>query len=377
MRQLNATVLENIQLAIKAIDDNYTHDKHSEYRTLIELRYYWISLTSNFRMYLLNQLNAFQKENRGDYLYLIKELHVSILERLQTLKSLHKKDKLEFTTIIAFEKIYPAVFTWKEQFNHVKKVNDSEFWRSDTVIYQKELKPKFEKINSLLHILDLRIEDFSKKDITTLHQMAQLQVNSIWTATLVGLIVLLAGFLFLERLILNPIENVTQALKDQSKGIPTTSHPNISILETKNLVSAFKEMRKQIHARQEELEYHALHDNLTGLANRKLFIERLDQAIHNSQQERTSFAILIMDLDRFKEVNDTLGHAVGDKLLQKVAKRLVNILREVDVIVRLGGDEFAVLLSTANEEHAEKIANKIIHEFQNVFTVMILHFISV
>ena len=141
------------------------------------------------------------------------------------------------------------------------------------------------------------------------------------------------------------------------------------MLETRNLITAFKEMRLQIHVRQKELKYHVLHDDLTGLANRQLLNDRLEQSIHNANQEQTSFAILIMDLDRFKEVNDTLGHAVGDKLLQQVAKRLVNLLREVDVIVRLGGDEFSVLLTTAQEKHAETIAKKILNEFHNVFIV--------
>lgn len=369
MQPLNATVIENIQLAIKDIEDNYTNDKYNEYRLLIELRFYWTTMISNFRMYLINKLNAFQKSYRVKQLDLISELQVSIQDKLQTLKYLNVNRRLEFSTTIAFEQFYPAAFEWIEKFNNVKKVNESALWRTDTIIYQEELKPKLDEINSLLRTLDLGIEKFSQKDITTLSTIAQLQVNAIWTAALVGLIILLTGFLFLERLILIPIENVTQALKDESKGIPNNSHPNISILETKNLITAFKEMRHQIHSRQQELEYHALHDDLTGLANRKLLIDRLEQSIHNSQQERSSFAILIMDLDRFKEVNDTLGHEVGDKLLQLVAKKLVNILREVDIIVRLGGDEFAVLLTTAQEAQAEKIAKKIVGEFQNVFTI--------
>ena len=252
---------------------------------------------------------------------------------------------------------------------NIRKINGTDKWRTDTVVYHNELEPKLEKINTLLRTLDLGIERFSENDLTTLSNIAQLQVNSIWVAAVVGMIILLTGFIFLVKLILNPIATVTHALRDESKGIETTLQPNVSILETKNLITAFKEMRRQIHSRQQELEYHALHDELTGLANRVLLIDRLEQSIHNAKQERTSFSVLIMDLDRFKEVNDTLGHAVGDKLLQQVAKRLTNLLREVDVIVRLGGDEFAVLLPTAQEKHAELIAKKIINEFQMVFTV--------
>ena len=369
MQQLNAIVRENIQLAIKDIEDNYSPKDINEYQALTELRFHWITMISNFRMYLLNQLNAFQQSSRETTLVRITEHNKIIKNKLIALDRLNKKGKLKFSTTIALEAFHPAALKWMTAFNTVNKANESGIWRTDTIIYQNELKPQIEKVNSLLRELDLGIEEFSKKDLTTLSTIAQLQVASIWTAALVGLIVLLTGYLFLQRLILNPIENVTQALKDESKGIPGKPHSMISLLETKNLITAFNEMRQQIHARQKELEYHALHDELTGLANRKLLTERLEQAIHNSQQERASFSILIMDLDRFKEVNDTLGHEVGDKLLQKVAKRLVSLFREVDVIVRLGGDEFAVLLSTAQEEHAEKVAEKITHEFQKVFTV--------
>lgn len=369
MQPLNAIFTQNINLAIKEIEDNYSQDDYDEYRLLIELRSHWVTMISNFRMYLLNQLNAFQESFRINQLNLITELHKVIENKIVTLNKLDKKGKLNFSTTIAVEEFQPSALKWIKEFSRVRKMNESYQWRTDTIIYQNKLEPKLEKINSLLRILDLAIERFSENDLTNLSNIAQFQVNSIWAATIFGQLVLLLGFIFLVKLILNPIATVTHALKDESKDIKAIIQPNTSILETKNLITAFKEMRRQIHNRQQELEYHALHDSLTGLANRELLIERLEQAIHNAQQERSSFAILIMDLDRFKEVNDTLGHGVGDKLLQQVAKRLMNLLREVDVVVRLGGDEFSVLLTTAQEKQAETIANKILNEFQNVFTV--------
>ncbi|MCW8986742.1 MAG: EAL domain-containing protein, partial [Gammaproteobacteria bacterium] len=369
MQPLNASITHNLQLAIQDIEGNHSNINHDEYHALIELRHYWTTMISNFRMYLLNQLNAFQESFRASQLHLITEHHQVIKTKLNKLEKLNKQGKLKFTTSLALEKIQPAAQEWMTNFSRVKRANESDSWRTDTIIYQNELKPQMERINALLRTLDLGIEEFSSKDLNTLSTTTQLQVTSIWTAAIVGLLVLITGFIFLVKLILNPINNVTQALRNESKGITGTSHKNISLKETKDLITAFNEMHRQIHTRQQELEYHALHDELTGLANRKLLTDRLDQAIHNAQQERTSFAILIMDLDRFKEVNDTLGHEVGDKLLQQVAKRLVNLLREVDIIVRLGGDEFAVLLTKVTENHAEKIADKIIKGFQNVFTV--------
>ena len=369
MQPLNATFTENINLAIKEIEDDIDIKNIKEYQLLIELRFYWSTMISSFRMYLLNQLNAFQVYSRANQLANVNELHQLIKIKLRALKKLDNNNTLSFNTSIALEKLQPSATKWIQGFRYVREINDSEEWRTDTIIYQTELEPKLEKINTLLRTLDLGVQQFSQKDLTTLSNISQVQVYSIWTAAIIGLIVLFLGFVFLVKLILTPIATVTQALKDESKGLNTVLQPNISILETKNLISAFKEMRGQIQIRQQELEYHVLHDNLTGLANRELLNDRLEQAIHNAKQERSSFAILIMDLDRFKEVNDTLGHAVGDKLLQQVAKRLVALLREVDVIVRLGGDEFSVLLTTAQETQAEIIANKILDSFQSVFNV--------
>ncbi|MCB1992078.1 MAG: EAL domain-containing protein [Geminicoccaceae bacterium] len=96
-----------------------------------------------------------------------------------------------------------------------------------------------------------------------------------------------------------------------------------------------------------ELERLALHDALTGLPNRTLFGDRARQAIAVAERQGESFAVMLLDLDRFKQINDTLGHATGDRLLQAIGPRLVRALRKSDTLARLGGDEFAVLLPPA------------------------------
>ncbi|MEW6324936.1 MAG: diguanylate cyclase, partial [Nitrospirota bacterium] len=107
-------------------------------------------------------------------------------------------------------------------------------------------------------------------------------------------------------------------------------------------------------------KYLALNDRLTGLANRTTLQDRLEQAIKTSQRENRPVAVLLLDLDRFKEINDTLGHSHGDTVLQQVGERLRRALRDSDTVARMGGDEFAVLLPLSSPDHADIVARKII-----------------
>ena len=123
-------------------------------------------------------------------------------------------------------------------------------------------------------------------------------------------------------------------------------------------------------AHTDALEYQALHDALTGLPNRSLFGDRLRQALLAARRNQKMFGVLLLDLDRFKDINDSLGHDRGDSLLQEVTARLRGVLRATDTIARLGGDEFAVL--TTDAKHPEDVvasAKKIIASLEGPFAI--------
>jgi diguanylate cyclase (GGDEF)-like protein/PAS domain S-box-containing protein len=116
--------------------------------------------------------------------------------------------------------------------------------------------------------------------------------------------------------------------------------------------------RKQ---KEERLESAALHDSLTGLANRQLLADRVSLAIAHARRNKSAMAVVYLDLDGFKEINDTLGHDAGDSLLKTVAQRLVAAVREVDTVARLGGDEFAIALwQVSGAGDAARVASKVI-----------------
>jgi diguanylate cyclase (GGDEF)-like protein/PAS domain S-box-containing protein len=133
-----------------------------------------------------------------------------------------------------------------------------------------------------------------------------------------------------------------------------------AIGEVESILSISRDISEH-HEHSQRLQHQAVHDTLTGLPNRALLYDRLRQALALSRRQGQSVAVLFLDLDNFKLVNDTLGHAVGDELLQRVARRLERCVREEDTVARFGGDEFAILLpNVADTAGAVEVAERII-----------------
>ncbi len=122
----------------------------------------------------------------------------------------------------------------------------------------------------------------------------------------------------------------------------------------------YNEMLERANA---QLRHAATHDSLTGLPNRVLLADRMGQAIARATRNEIRFAVLVVDLDRFKSVNDSLGHIAGDELLQEVARRLSGLLRKEDTLARLGGDEFVLVIDeVSNPQNAEAVARKVLSQ---------------
>src|SRR5205085_3268130 len=112
-------------------------------------------------------------------------------------------------------------------------------------------------------------------------------------------------------------------------------------------------------ALEDELRARAWHDALTGLANRALFSDRVEHALARSGRREASIAVLFLDIDDFKMVNDTRGHSAGDRLLTIVAERLLSCVRPGDTVARFGGDEFAILLEDSDRDAAVRVAGRV------------------
>ena len=138
--------------------------------------------------------------------------------------------------------------------------------------------------------------------------------------------------------------------------------------EALNYIGFFKD-RTETHTAKQKIEELAFSDVLTGLPNRLLLDERIRQAITISSRNHSSFALLFLDLDHFKQINDALGHPFGDRVLLQVTERLKKCIRQVDTASRLGGDEFVLLLHEADAEGAEICARRVLEELSAPFSL--------
>ena len=135
--------------------------------------------------------------------------------------------------------------------------------------------------------------------------------------------------------------------------------------ELENEIIVKRELLEKADELTKKLHNMAMHDALTELPNRHLFMDRLEQAIKLAHREQTLLAVFFLDLDNFKGINDSLGHAIGDQVLISVARRLQSCIREVDTISRLGGDEYSLIISSLHlSQHIDEMAKKLLNELK-------------
>jgi diguanylate cyclase (GGDEF)-like protein/PAS domain S-box-containing protein len=159
------------------------------------------------------------------------------------------------------------------------------------------------------------------------------------------------------------IELIGSPLRDASGAV-------IGVVESARDITVHRALTEQLQEREVQLEHLAQHDPLTGLPNRLLFTDRLHQAILQAHREHRGVALLFVDLDGFKSINDSLGHPAGDQVLQQAAARMRALVREGDTVARLGGDEFVLIIGTLEQDNdAGLVAHKLLKAFRQPFTV--------
>ena len=191
--------------------------------------------------------------------------------------------------------------------------------------------------------------------------------TSIYLMTLVAFV--LARFL--GGMIYNPISKLSASISEIAKNIernPRIELPHVNIKDLEVLTNAFYNLARKVVSYTESLKRKAYYDPLTDLPNRTLLRDRIKQAIASARRQNTKVAVLFIDLDYFKTVNDTYGHEVGDRILVQVARRLISVFRETDTIARFGGDEFVAVITNVREvSEVIAMAERILRLFESPF----------
>jgi diguanylate cyclase (GGDEF)-like protein len=193
--------------------------------------------------------------------------------------------------------------------------------------------------------------------------------STLLTLALASLLLSVLGSILIGRGLIKPINRLALAARRMRDGDYTQTIDVSQRDEIGELASSFNHMKDAISTREEQILRLAYEDTLTALPNRALFNDRLDQTLKAVERNGLPVTILIMDLDRFKYVNDMLGHQTGDLVLREVANRIRRLLRKSDTVARLGGDEFAILLPEAGIEQAEEIVAKILGALEAPITI--------
>ncbi|UCE89277.1 MAG: EAL domain-containing protein [Pseudomonadota bacterium] len=343
------------------------------YQLLSDTRHAWLQLISEFRLYVSSRIGLFINDpeagmqgramNIGIYTGHIGEL-------LEELTILQQSGRLDLQATESVNDMREAYREWIAGYEQVVTMISTQAWRNDLGILQRDIEPLFQRIAQRMSTLQLELGVASAKDITLLTELAGQLSGYVVVLAAASIAVVLTGFFLFHRTLLRPIASVARALKEEASGRAITAVPASRAEEIRNLADAFEEMREQVRMRQAHLDHMAHHDHLTDLPNRALFRDRLEHALARAQRERHLVGLMFLDLDRFKQINDSLGHGVGDQLLQGVARRIRVVVRNTDTVARLGGDEFAVIVEDADSaDQIASVGQKILDTLAEPFTI--------
>lgn len=370
--------LQPLNLEIQALfsdieydTDLQVKDQLSLVQKLDQLKDRWLSVSFNFCLLFSNRVGIYDA-TLPDTLKQIENLDLlqaDFARQLTSLKNSPALDQHEFVKEVLLEEIMAKVDQWHVHSNSVIELIKQPHWRSD-IPTLLELEDLLNQFNQTIVSLSDEMTRQSNVDITKLNNINRSAAYLFLFLCLMALLFALSAYLILEFYVLRPIEETTLALTQQATGQSQELDVRYQTSETRALVEAFNRMSEMIRQRESRLDYIAHHDTLTNLPNRLLFNERLEHAITLTERNDKKVAMMMLDLDRFKLVNDTLGHLFGDKLLMETANRLRHCIRHQDTIARLGGDEFAIILEQVDDDRqVETTAEKIIQLFEKPFFI--------
>lgn len=323
----------------------------------------WQQLQQRFQTYLSRNTGKQENEDPGFGQQEIEALYQQLRHLLENLASRPQIARDSQRQQLLGE-MMAALTLWDLSYQETKLGRDGSNLRSEISYLKHTVEPHFEHLWEYMKKLDLSIDTFSQNEAMALGQVANTVAKVLWLICFFGLAVITVAYLYFQGTVLKPIATVAQILKNDASGDQIAALPQVHNLETLHLINAYQEMHQQVQDRQQALEHIAMHDSLTALPNRYHLMGKLQALCETSGQEQAVFAVMMLGLDRFKEINDTLGQNTGDAILKKYGQRLKFLLRTNDSIARFAGDEYALLLPGAAHDEALYVARKIRDEME-------------
>jgi len=210
--------------------------------------------------------------------------------------------------------------------------------------------------------ISIYISDFAMKS-----ELKKIIIDTLFNTIAISLLLIVTLVIMIRFFVLKPLSDIIDVINKNDDGIPFDRVPvngpkEISALSNtiNRMIDTIKISKKAFEKQSEAIQYQAHHDALTGLPNRYLFNDRLTHGLEKAKRNHTQIAILFIDLDNFKEINDSLGHEIGDEILKVVTQKLYDTIRKEDTLARLGGDEFTIMLEDLKQgQEASVLASKI------------------
>ncbi len=354
----------------EAEEEGLNQSNIDAYESLIKSRLMWGNVVSAYRLYLANKFGAINDEDLTH-----QEGNVDILlENMKLLASaLVKKannNKFGFESTEQLNFLIKQLANWEDGFTKVKVIHNSDAWRADSKFMRNTILPLVNEVGNNLKALDKIVHKKNTEYAKGNARVSEQQSFYLIVITLIFVAYSIIVFMFLKKLVFNPLAKFSNSIRAQVFSLDEKELMSLAnTKETFVLIDSFIEMHHQSVAHRDELSYQAMHDSLTGLPNRKALMMSLEENIKVANRDNKHLTFFMLDLNKFKDVNDTLGHHIGDELLIMVGKRLKEQLREVDLVARLGGDEFSVVLPNTDKKDAILVANKINRALEHDFLV--------
>ncbi|MCG6872123.1 MAG: bifunctional diguanylate cyclase/phosphodiesterase, partial [Gammaproteobacteria bacterium] len=333
-----------------------------------EVRDHWRRVVLAFRALMVrfaglgDEVSLGQESDIEDAYQIIQKDIADLLAELEAQNNFVLTDSLAAMALHSqnWYRLFSKDITW---------IRRSQQWRADVGFLESRIRPKLDSTTAALFAVERGITQWTAGQVHSIQMAANRISLGLWLIAALALGFVILNYTALRRSVFDPMRKVARALNAAANNETRVNLPAERSPEVSSLVRAFRAMQEQVSQRQRALEHQALHDELTGLPNRSLLADRLSHAIQVARRESIPLALLLLDLNDFKRVNDTLGHLVGDQLLVRVAARIAKVVRESDTVARLGGDEFAVLLENTGLPRARTLADRISRALEEVCVI--------